>query len=109
MVNCLRYHPVPPVVNPPLTWLMADGLNGDFVPGRSSILQSCGKSSLRHLESSNLTFSAPCAPPRKKSQLLSNNSVAVFCGNAAAESSANRQETSSFLYIEGNNTALTIE
>src|SRR6266446_3059531 len=37
--NVLRYHPVPPVVKPPLTWLMASGSNGESRPGRSSMLQ----------------------------------------------------------------------
>ena len=39
-------------------------LKGEFVPGRSSILQSWGSSIFLHCESSNAGFSAPWAPPR---------------------------------------------
>src|SRR6185437_15664807 len=98
-VNVLRYQPVPPVVNPPPTWLIAALLKGDELPGKSSMLQSCGRSIFRHPESSNFTFSAPCAPPRKKIQLSSNKTVEVVWADAPPHSNSNKLTRRIFLSI----------
>src|SRR5438067_7531606 len=92
MLKLLRYQPVPPVVKPPLTWLIALGSKGELLPGRSSMLQSCGRSSLLHPESSKSTASAPCAPPLWKRQSKSNNTAPYrspsACASAAGKGAA---------------------
>src|SRR5450759_3485682 len=72
-VKCLRYHPVPPttkpVLAPPALCAESNGLGGaPLVDGKSSMLQSCGKSSMRHALSSKPGISAPVASARKKRQ-----------------------------------------
>jgi len=58
----LRYHPMPPSVNPPLMPDTASGEKGDPVPGISSILKSCGRSTVRQELSSKPGCSALASP-----------------------------------------------
>src|ERR1017187_3401549 len=72
-VKCLRYQPVPPttkpVLAPPALCAESNGLGGTpLVDGKSSMLQSCGNSSMRHALSSKPGVSVPVASARKKRQ-----------------------------------------
>ncbi len=77
---------MPPVVNPPLTWVMAVESKGDCLPGKSSILQSCGRSSVLHLESLKSRVSAPGTFPSVNFQSLSIKKVRLFPPNGSAVS-----------------------
>src|SRR6476620_8871328 len=99
-VNVLRYHPVPPTTCPVEAPLLAPSLSWEKGPivfpaicsggpawpiGRSSMLQSCGRSSTLHFESSKTVCSAPARLSRikrqsaSKSRTRSLNSEACFC------------------------------
>ena len=67
-----------------IPWLIASALNGELVPGKSSMLQSWGRSTLLHLESSRFTFSAQY-PALCKSQSSSKSITRAFCENIADE------------------------
>jgi len=86
----LRYHPVPPTTQPVASCPALNATsNGPMRVGvlppthivpspasavgvKSSILQSCGRSTVRQLESSKPGFSAPAISPRKNLQFSSN-------------------------------------
>src|SRR3954468_11817364 len=70
--------------------------NGPITPsdgsGRSSILQSCGRSSPRHFESSNETPDALIVLSFKKCQSASNNTLRLFPLFCALQSTKHKRQ-----------------
>ena len=86
-VKGFRYQPVPPTMLPvaSLPGLKSES-NGPMrleepSAGKSSMLQSCGTSSMRQVESSNAGCSASGASACRKGQLESNSCSRPVCAN----------------------------
>ncbi len=74
-----RYHAVPPCMYPPLIPQIAVESKGESEPGRSSMLQSCGKSMFLHVESLKNIWRASSTSPEWNFQSKSkSNSVRGF-------------------------------
>src|ERR1700724_3338833 len=86
-VNVFRYHATPAGKYPP-----PDPV-GFFSLGASSMLQSCGKSTVRQSESLNDGASALAGSPRKNFQLESTTSCCRGDGGWAAQTGADERRS----------------
>src|SRR5262249_44402947 len=85
-LKVLRYQPVPDGKKPPPEPV------GLSLPGCPSMLQSCGRSTLRQFASSNERASAPVGSPARNLQLESAeiSSLAVFDSAVASGTAASK-------------------